>query len=88
MYKTKSKGIYEKQDHVALLAELEEWRKKNGLSKAKLARRLGLCSSVTIYYWNKGISKPYPRHMYRIIQILGKPMTVSEYNEWRKERIK
>lgn len=88
MYKTTRKGIYEQQDHKALLAELEEWRKISGLSKAKLAKRLGLRSSVTIYYWNKGMAKPYPRHLYRIIQILGKPITVEEYNEWRKERIK
>ena len=87
MYK-KTKGIYEIQDHIALLKELEEWRVKNGISKETLAKKIGLRTPVTLFYWYKGRNKPYPRHLFRIIQILGKKLTIEEYNKWRKERIR
>lgn len=87
MYK-KTIGIYEKQDIKALLQELEEWRIKNNYSRAKLAKRLGLVSYVTTFYWYKGKNKPYPRHVWRIIQLLGKKLSVEEYKQWQKERIR
>lgn len=87
MYK-KTIGIYEQQDVNKLLQELEEWRVKNKLSRTKLAKRIGLRSYVTTFYWYKGKSKPYPRHIWRIIQLLGKKLSIEEYKQWRKERIK
>lgn len=87
MYK-KTMGIYEQQDISTLLKELEEWRIKNKYSRIKLAKRIGLRSYVALYYWYVGKSKPYPRHVWRIIQILGKKISVEEYKQWRKERIK
>lgn len=87
MYK-KTIGIYEKQDIQTLLKELEEYRVKNKLTRIKLAKRLGLVSYVGLYYWYKGKNKPYPRHVWRIIQLLGKRLTIEEYKQWQKERIK
>lgn len=87
MYK-KKKGIYEQQDIPVLLRELEEWRIKNKYTRIKLAKRLGLVSYVGLYYWYKGKNKPYPRHVWRIIQLLGKRLSVEEYKQWQKERIR
>lgn len=87
MYK-KTQGIYEKQDIQTLLKELEDWRIKNKLSKPKLAKRLGLLSYVGLYYWYKGKNKPYPRHVWRIIQLIGKKLSIEEYKQWQKERIR
>lgn len=87
MYK-KTIGIYEQQDIEKLLNELEGWRLVQKLSRAKLAKRIGLRSYVALYYWYVGKSKPYPRHVWRIIQLLGKKLSVEEYKQWRKERIK
>lgn len=87
MYK-KTIGIYEQQDIEKLLNELEGWRLVQKLSRAKLAKRIGLRSYVALYYWYAGRSKPYPRHVWRIIQLLGKKLSVEEYKQWRKERIK
>ena len=88
MYKKNTIGIYEKQNIEKLLQELEDFRVSNKLSKARLAKKIGLHSYVTTFYWYKGKSKPYPRHVWRIIQILRKPLTIEEYKQWRKERIK
>lgn len=87
MYK-KTIGIYEKQDIKSLLTELENWRRERKLTRAKLAKRIGLLSEVTMFYWYKGESKPYPRHVWKIIQLLGKKLSVEEYKQWQKERIK
>jgi DNA-binding XRE family transcriptional regulator len=87
MYK-KTTGIYERQDIPALLKELEEWRIKNNMSRSRLAKRLGLTTYVTTFYWYKGKNKPYPRHVWRIIQLLGKRLSIDEYKQWQKERIR
>ena len=87
MYK-KTIGIYEQQDVNKLLQELEEWRVKNKLSRVQLAKRLGLRTYVTTFYWYTGKSKPYPRHIWRILRVLGKKLSVEEYKQWKKERIK
>ena len=87
MYK-KTIGIYEQQDIESLLKELDDWRKKQKLSRAKLAKRIGLRSYVALYYWYVGKAKPYPRHVWRIIQLLGKRLSIEEYKQWKKERIK
>jgi transcriptional regulator with XRE-family HTH domain len=87
MYK-KTQGIYEKQDVKTILAELEDWRVNHNLTRAQLAKRIGLHSYITTYYWYKCSSKPYPRHLWRIIQLLGKKLTIEEYKQWKKERIK
>ena len=84
MYKKKP-GIFEKQDVQSLLKELEAFRVANNIPKTKLARKLGMRSPVTIFYWYKGICKPYPRTLYRIIKLLGKQLTVEEFKDWQKE---
>lgn len=80
--------IYCKTDIEKLLSELEQYRIERNLSQTALARKIGLRSYQTLFYWYKGKSKPYPRHLWRIIQILGKKLTVEEYTEWQKEKIK
>lgn len=77
--------ISRQEDHTALLTELEEWRVQKGYTKAQLARELGLRSAVALFYWNKGTTRPYPRNLFRIKQLLGKPMTAEEFSEWNKE---
>lgn len=67
-----------------LIIELEEWRMFKGIQKKKLARMLGLRTPVTLFYWRKGITIPYPRTAFRIMQLLGKKMTVKEFKEWTK----
>ena len=80
--------IYYKTDIEMLLSELEQYRVSHKLSQTALARKIGLRSYQTLFYWYKGKSKPYPRHLWRIIQILGKRLTIEEYTEWQKEKIK
>ena len=83
--KEKNIKISAQQDYQTLLSELEQWRVDKGYTKAKLARELGLRSAVALFYWNKGTTKPYPRNLFRIKQLLGKPMTAEEFNQWNKE---
>lgn len=85
MPKRKRESIVDKQDIPALLKELEKWRVEHKMSKAKLARTLGLRSYVALYYWNKGASKPYTRNVWRIIRLLGKKITVEDYQAWTSE---
>ncbi len=80
--------IYYKQDINSLLEELERYRKSRNISQTALAHKIGLRSYQTLFYWYKGKSKPYPRNLWRIIQILGKKLTIEEYTEWQKEKIK
>lgn len=80
--------ISDEQDIMELLKELENWRKIQKISKAKLAKRLGLRSYIALYYWNTGKHKPYPRHRWKIIQLLGKKLSVEQYTQWQKERIR
>lgn len=84
----KRHDIYTKQDIDSLLKELEQFRKSSNLSQTALALRLGLRSYQTLFYWYKGKSKPYPRYLYRILQILGKRMTLEDFQAWQKERIR
>lgn len=81
----KRNSIIDKLDIPTLLQELEEWRVANKLSRAKLAKRLGLRSYVATYYWYKGTNKPYPRNLWRIVKLLGKPMSVEDYKAWVSE---
>ena len=83
--KEKNIKISAQQDYQTLLSELEQWRVDKGYTKAKLARELGLRSAVALFYWNKGTTKPYPRNLFRIKQLLGNPMTAEEFNQWNKE---
>lgn len=83
--KEKNTKISAQVEHRSLLTELEEWRKEHKYTKAKLARELGLRSAVAIFYWNKGTTRPYPRNLFRIKQLLGKPMTAEEFSAWNKE---
>lgn len=80
--------IIDERDTAVLLKELDNWRKFHNISKAKLAKKIGLRSYIALYYWNTGKHKPYPRHRWRIIQLLGKKLSVEEYKQWQKERIK
>lgn len=81
----KRPSIIDKQDIPTLLKELDNWRVVNNLSRAKLAKRLGLRSYVALYYWYKGTSKPYPRHVWRIVKLLGKKLSVEDYKAWVAE---
>ena len=78
-------SIIDKLDIPSLLQELEEWRVAHNLSRAKLAKRLGLRSYVATYYWYKGTNKPYPRHIWRIVKLLGKKLSVEDYKDWVAE---
>ena len=80
--------IADEQDIKSLLNELEEWRKRQRLDKKQLAKRIGLRSYIALWYWYTGKHKPYPRYRWRIIQLLGKKLTIEEYKRWKKERIK
>lgn len=83
--KEKNTRISEQQDYKSLLLELEQWRLEKHYTKARLARELGLRSAVALFYWNKGTTRPYPRNLFRIKQLLGKPMTAEEFSAWNKE---
>lgn len=85
MLKRKRESIVDRQDIPALLKELEKWRIEHKMSKAKLARTLGLRSYVALYYWLKGESTPYTRNVWRIIRLLGKKITVEDYKAWTSE---
>lgn len=81
----KRESVIDKQDIPALLEELESWRVAHNLSRAKLAKKLGLRSYVATYYWYKGTNKPYPRNLWRIIKLLGKQLSVEDYKAWVSE---
>lgn len=69
-------------DYKQLLQELEAFRIEKGLSKVDVARKLGLRSYVAVWYWYKGRTTPYARTMYKMVQLLGKPITRQQLNTW------
>lgn len=65
-----------------LIKAIEQWRGKQNLTKKEMARKLKI-SWQQYWNWLKGYSKPYPRKRYLILQILGKPITIQEYQYWK-----
>ena len=74
----------QKEKFVELVKELEEYRKAHNITRRQMAKRLGLRTNLTIYHWLIGNHIPYPRVAYKIMQILGKKMTVAEFKRWSR----
>lgn len=51
---------------------LTEARQGRGLTKAELAKALGVSKS-TVTQWEKGLTAPRGSHLTRLAQVLGKP---------------
>lgn len=51
---------------------LKECRKERRLSQSEVARILGVKNSVMIYRWEKGISLPSPRNIFKLAAIYRK----------------
>lgn len=73
-----------KEKFVELVKELEEYRKAHNITRKQMAKRLGLRTHLTIYHWLIGTHIPYPRVAYKIMQMLGKKMTVAEFQMWSR----
>lgn len=61
-----------------ILDKLEKFRLENKLTKQQLAKKLGLRSSVSMFYWEKRGAVPYPRTLRKIYRLLGTKMSLKE----------
>ena len=84
LFLTKAEREKRKERFAEIVGWLEDWRIKNGLTRKEVAKRLRLRTDITIYYWLKGFSAPYPRTAFKIMQLIGKPMSISEFNTWSR----
>lgn len=85
VFLTKEERAKRKERFSQIVAWLEEWRIERGLTRKEVARKLRLRTDITIYYWLKGFASPYPRTAFKIMQLIGKPMSISEFNTWSRK---
>ena len=67
-----------------LINEVETYRVKQNLSKSEMARKLKI-TRMQYWYWLAGKSLPHSRKQFYILQFLGKPISVKEYQYWQKK---
>lgn len=57
--------------------KLKIYREENGLTRKALKRMLGLKSPITIYNWERWVSRPRPSHAMAIEQLTHGEVTAS-----------